>query len=162
MVLGSFSATIRHMLVTSLRRIILFKVFVLIIIIFITSRTIKILQFLLATFVCNEEVSTNLLHFRSLKDGQSGIEECVNNLKLNRAGLFSFQISDCTHFSAPSLKTDICHCVSLLSAKFMRLLYFLSTVPRFCDDENASVWVFQNFIHSVDILCSFKVTAKND
>ena len=90
-VLGSFSATIRHMLVTSLRRTILFKVFVLIIIFIIiiiiiiitiiTSRTIKILQFLFATFVCNEEVSTNLLHFRSLKTlgGQSGIGECVNN-----------------------------------------------------------------------------------
>ena len=84
--LGSFSATIRHMLVTSLRRTILFKVFVLIIIIIIiahiiTSRTIKILQFLFATFVCNEEVSTNLLYFRSLKTlgGQSGIGECVNN-----------------------------------------------------------------------------------
>ena len=58
-VLGSFSATIRHMLVTSLRRTILFKVFVLIIIIIIiiiviiahiiTSRTIKIMQLLFAT-----------------------------------------------------------------------------------------------------------------
>ena len=48
------------------------------------------------------------------------------------------------------------------SAKFMRLLYFLSTVPHFCDDENASVWALQHFIHCMDILCYFKVTAKNN
>ena len=105
-------------------------------------------------FVCNEEVSTNLLHFRSLKDGQSGIEECVNNLKLNRAGLFSFQISDSTHFSAPSLKTDICHCVSLLLSQvyeafilsfvFQLFLTFVMTKMRQCGLYNilSTVWIF--------------------